>query len=315
MPILSGPQVGELVEIVCDAFAHPELVRLVREHLNQRLHVEHAGPDRPLEQVVFELVESLDRQDLTPKFLAALREERPNNTRLKDFPTVARGDGSQGTCGGVPPRASRARRLSCLVMLSILFLAGTVVVIMTRHDGWFSVSPSASLTAVSSPPDPGKDDRAGGSKRTSRRPGVKELAFSIYTLTDTLDVNADVYLEIKKGDRVLAKESPLIEGRANKDKARNWRNAPVPLKEPLLTELKDWTVEIGQRVLPSKNRVPQWRMTFELKAVMTDGTEHKVEVDHAKAKTWSPPTGGLRPHHHFQGSATTGPIPISARLQ
>jgi hypothetical protein len=82
---LSGQQVGELVEIVREAFNSFELNELVRIHLGDKLFDEHAAENRPLKEVAFDLVDSLERKSRTLEFLAALEKERPTNPRLKAF--------------------------------------------------------------------------------------------------------------------------------------------------------------------------------------------------------------------------------------
>jgi hypothetical protein len=86
MEPLTGPQIDELVDILCEAFTPEEnLVRLVRVALDVDLFTEFAGPRQPLRNVAFELVTRLEGRFLTSALLAGALRLAPGSARLTAF--------------------------------------------------------------------------------------------------------------------------------------------------------------------------------------------------------------------------------------
>ena len=79
--MLNGKQVEQVCAVLIDAFSLDDLRQLVRFELDQRLDV-IVATDRPLNQVVFDLVDWADANDLLVRLLAAAAAQRPDHQRL-----------------------------------------------------------------------------------------------------------------------------------------------------------------------------------------------------------------------------------------
>jgi hypothetical protein len=78
---ISGPQIGELTEMVVRAFSRAELKMLVRVELDMDLATEVAT-DEGWRPVVFEFIDGLNRKSQVIALVRAVRKARPNDTDL-----------------------------------------------------------------------------------------------------------------------------------------------------------------------------------------------------------------------------------------
>ena len=102
MSFLTGPQLGELRDILCDVYPEiDELSQMVRIRLNETLGNIVAVRAQPNQNIAFALLEWLEARNRTRELLAALLEERPRGERVLRFcePLLAAG----GPGGRAPP--------------------------------------------------------------------------------------------------------------------------------------------------------------------------------------------------------------------
>jgi hypothetical protein len=83
--LLTGPQIGEVVDIVCKLFVVAELKRLVREKLDFDMFVEVASEKDPLRTIADDLITYLNRCGRVGEFLDYASQERPRDERLRQF--------------------------------------------------------------------------------------------------------------------------------------------------------------------------------------------------------------------------------------
>lgn len=82
---LNGPQIGEFVSILLDAFDQDELEQAVRFRLNLVVANEFPTVDKGLKAVAYALVSGLNRRDRVGELLDAVAQERPHNEALPQF--------------------------------------------------------------------------------------------------------------------------------------------------------------------------------------------------------------------------------------
>jgi len=77
MAILTGNQIGELRDILCDVFSVDELIQLVRVRLNETLENIVAIKEQSKQNIVFALIEWGEARDRTSELMQAVLMERP----------------------------------------------------------------------------------------------------------------------------------------------------------------------------------------------------------------------------------------------
>ena len=83
--LLTGPQIGEAVDIVCKLFLLEELKQLVRTRLDFDMFVEAASARDPLRTIADDLITYLNRHGRVGEFLDDASEARPRDESLRQF--------------------------------------------------------------------------------------------------------------------------------------------------------------------------------------------------------------------------------------
>jgi hypothetical protein len=110
MAILTGTQIEELRDIICEAFGIDELIQLVQFRLDQPLE-NIVAIKQPKKNIVFNLIEWLEARDLTRKLIEAVLANRPTVERVQQFcdPFLkSAGPGGSPVPGG-PPDSKQIR--------------------------------------------------------------------------------------------------------------------------------------------------------------------------------------------------------------
>ncbi len=82
---LNGPQIVELVDLLCALFSMTELERLVLASLNINLFEEYAAPNDSVSDAAFKLVKALERNNVTATLLAGVLKSRPLSKDFRAF--------------------------------------------------------------------------------------------------------------------------------------------------------------------------------------------------------------------------------------
>jgi hypothetical protein len=105
MSLLTGQQIGELRDLLCERFALAELIQLVRIRLNETLENIVAVKEQSKQNIAFALIEWLEARARTREFLQAVRDERSGVEQVRRFCDLLLtpvGPGDPSSPGGSP---------------------------------------------------------------------------------------------------------------------------------------------------------------------------------------------------------------------
>jgi len=140
-------------------------------------------------------------------------------------------------------------------------------------------------------------------------PHVAKLKFNIRSEHENLDRGARVSVIIKhNGREIVPKQQILVGDPMDPDERVDFPEKAVEVPGSI-SDLKNWTVEIIQDSPGPFNSDPHWRMTFSMKAVLSNGAERTVTVNHEQSRLW---LNHRNWHHEFRGEGEarqrTGPM-------
>jgi hypothetical protein len=144
---LKGPQAEQLRDAILSAFSGADLEQLLRFDLNLRLG--DIVPNGPMNQIVFNLIDWVERQGRTEELIQALQRSRPNN---RQFQAVAESVVSPAPAPARRPRkakpdgAFRARLREALIDQFPTRSALAMLVDDTLSLNLEAVSPATNLT-------------------------------------------------------------------------------------------------------------------------------------------------------------------------
>jgi hypothetical protein len=113
MAILTGNQIGELRDMLCEVFNVDELIQLVRVRLNETLENIVGIKDQPKQNIAFDLIVWMEARDRTRELLVAVLTERPTD-RVRRFcePFLKpAGAGAAPVSVGMPDKTEILRRV------------------------------------------------------------------------------------------------------------------------------------------------------------------------------------------------------------
>jgi hypothetical protein len=110
---MDGRIVGELCDAITDAFTPDTLRQLLRIKLNKQLDALTASGN--FRAVVFELVETADREGWVNELVSAALEANPGNTALQQFAKQFRGEAAHVAKRPPTPAAGEEERVRLLV--------------------------------------------------------------------------------------------------------------------------------------------------------------------------------------------------------
>src|SRR5262245_6057491 len=111
MALLTGQQIGELRDLLCDVFKLAELIQLVRISLNETLETIVAVREQSMQNVAFALIEWVEARDRTRELLQAVRAERSGVERVRRFcdPLLTSAGPGGGPSAPAPPEQVHTR--------------------------------------------------------------------------------------------------------------------------------------------------------------------------------------------------------------